>query len=264
MDAFRISLLQMDIVQGDVEANYRHAHNLTVKAMGSAEKPDLIVLPELWNTGYALDRIGVLADENGQRTKSMFGGLCRKFGVMAVAGSVAEGTKNGVRNTSYVINRHGELTAQYSKLHLFGLMREDEALVAGNVLEGVDLEGIPAGVLICYDIRFPEAARSLAVGGAKLLVVAAQWPKARLHHWRTLLCARAIENQMYVAACNRVGSSGHDEFNGHSMIIGPDGAILSEAGEEEEIVSAEISLNRVDEVRRTIPVFRDRRPSMYS
>src|SRR5690606_653419 len=99
---------------------------------------------------------------------------------------------------------------------------------------------------------------------AKLLIVPAEWPHPRLHHWRTLLTARAIENQMYVIACNRVGKSGDTSFFGHSMVIDPWGEIIAEAGEEETILTTEIDLGLVDEVRGRIPVFEDRRPSFYT
>jgi predicted amidohydrolase len=117
--------------------------------------------------------------------------------------------------------------------------------------------------MICYDIRFPELARRLALGGAKLLLVPAEWPNPRLHHWRTLLTARAIENQMYVVACNRTGVSGSTSFFGHSMVIDPWGEIVAEADEQETILQATIDLALVDEVRTRIPVFEDRRPALY-
>ena len=123
--------------------------------------------------------------------------------------------------------------------------------------------GVPAATIICYDIRFPELARKLALNGAQLLFVPAEWPHPRLHHWRTLLTARAIENQMYVIACNRVGRSGETSFFGHSMIINPWGEIVTEADENEQIVTAEIDLELVAKVRSTIPVFEDRRPDVY-
>lgn len=259
----RVSLLQMGIAEGRVEDNFRNAQRLVRKAMSDPAKPDLIVLPEMWNTGYALERIGELADYQGRRTRMAIGALCREYGVMAAAGSVAERSDKGVCNTSYAIGRDGRAMGDYSKLHLFGLMNEDAALAAGGALQPVDFQGLKAGILICYDIRFPEAARSLALLGARLLIVPAQWPRPRLHHWRTLLMARAIENQLFVIGCNRVGEGDSHSFFGHSMIIDPWGQVLAEAGEEEEIVSASLNLEQVEEVRAAMPVFKDRRPALY-
>lgn len=262
-DALRVSLLQMDIKVGEPEDNFTKLAAMFEEAAEAEPKPDLIVFPEMWNTGYALDRIGELADPSGERTKEAVGRLCRKYRVMAVAGSIAEKTPEGVRNTVLVFDREGRVTADYSKIHLFRLMDEDKALIAGGKAGSMELEGTPAAAMICYDIRFPELARTLALAGAKVLVVPAEWPHPRLHHWRTLLMARAIENQMYVIACNRVGVSGSTAFFGHSMVIDPWGEVLAEGGEEEAILSADIRLDLVDEVRRNIPIFEDRRPHLY-
>lgn len=259
----QLALLQMDVKAGDPDANYRRLRELLDIALSSPVKPDLLVFPELWNTGYALDRIDGLADPAGERTKALIGDYCKRFGVMAAAGSVAEKTPEGVRNTVYIFDREGRVTADYSKIHLFRLMDEEKALIPGDRPGLVELEGIRAGVMICYDIRFPELARTLALAGARLLIVPAEWPKPRLRHWRTLLQARAIENQMFVAACNRVGCSGGTEFFGHSMVIDPWGEVLAEAGEEETVLTAEVRIGLVDEVRSRIPVFEDRRPGLY-
>jgi predicted amidohydrolase len=162
-----------------------------------------------------------------------------------------------------VYNREGQRIADYSKIHLFRLMEEEKYLASGDRVGTLAIGDIPAGVMICYDIRFPELSRKLALEGAKLVFVPAEWPKPRLHHWRTLQMARAIENQMFVISCNRVGISGSTEFFGHSMVIDPWGEVIAEGDETEQIIRASINLDDVDRVRRTIPIFEDRRPSLY-
>ncbi len=117
--------------------------------------------------------------------------------------------------------------------------------------------------MICYDIRFPEWIRSHTAEGAEAIFVVAEWPLSRLTHWRTLLTARAIENQCYVIACNRAGSDPNNTFAGHSIIIDPWGEIIAEAGEGQEILHGEINLSIVEEVRKGIPIFDDRRPEFY-
>ena len=117
--------------------------------------------------------------------------------------------------------------------------------------------------MICYDIRFPEWVRTHTAEGAEALFVVAEWPLARLAHWRALLIARAIENQCYVIACNRSGSDPDNVFAGHSMIIDPWGEVLAEGSETEEILHAEIDLDKVKEVRSMIPIFTDRKPDFY-
>lgn len=262
-DKLEIALIQMHIEAGDPKANTVRLERMLREAVAGEVKPDLIMFPEMWNTGYALDRIGELADQDGRQTKALLSAFSREHQVIIVGGSIAEKREDGVYNTSYVFDREGELVADYAKIHLFRLMDEEKHLQAGTSRGKLRIEGIDAGMMICYDIRFPELARGLALDGAKLLLVPAEWPHPRLHHWRTLLNARAIENQMYVIACNRTGTSGTTSFFGHSMVIDPWGEIVAEAGEEETILRAQIDLQLVDEVRTRIPVFEDRRPSLY-
>jgi predicted amidohydrolase len=142
-------------------------------------------------------------------------------------------------------------------------MEEEKHLTAGNRLGLYAMDGQTTGSVICYDIRFPEWIRTYALQGMKVLFVPAQWPNPRLQHWRQLLIARAIENQMYVVACNRVGFGGGSEFFGHSLVIDPWGEVIAEGSEREEVVQAQIDLALVDEVRSRIPVFTDRRTSLY-
>lgn len=259
----RVSLIQMDISLGRPDDNFAKLSLLLDKAINDVEKPDVILFPEMWNTGYSLEQINELADENGERTKRFIAEFCRKHQVHIIAGSIAQKQGTEVRNTIYVFNRDGEITADYSKIHLFRLMDEEKYLVCGNQIGHMEIEGNPAGVMICYDIRFPELARTMALNGAKVMFVPAEWPHPRMHHWRTLLMARAIENQMFVVACNRVGVSGTTEFFGHSLVIDPWGEIIAEGGEEEQIIFATIDLDEVDRVRKKIPVFEDRRPHIY-
>ncbi|CAM3704296.1 MULTISPECIES: carbon-nitrogen family hydrolase [Paenibacillus] len=258
-----IALIQAYIEIGEPGANMNHMAAMMEKAVSAEQKPDVIVLPEMWNTGYALDRIGELADPNGEETKRRLSDFAKRHGVHIVGGSVAEKIGDRIYNTMYVFGRDGEITARYSKMHLFRLMDEEKFLHAGEEAVTFDLEGLKAGASICYDIRFPELSRTLALAGANVLFVPAEWPHPRLHHWRTLLTARAIENQMYVVACNRVGRSGETEFFGHSMLIDPWGEVIAEGGEEEAIVTGTLDCALPEEVKGRIPVFEDRRPHLY-
>lgn len=259
----KISVLQTDVAIGKPDVNFAAVEGKLNKAIEAADKPDVIVLPEMWNTGYALTEIEGLADRDGQRTKELIAPFCAKHQVHVVAGSVATMKGGEVRNTVYVFNRQGEVIAEYDKIHLFRLMEEEKYLQGGEQLGRFELDGFPCAVVICYDIRFPELARTLALDGAQLLFVPAQWPNPRKHHWRTLLQARAIENQMAVVACNRVGTSGATSFFGHSMIINPWGEVLAEGEEEETVLTASVSMEEAAKVRSTIPVFEDRRPHLY-
>lgn len=260
----KFAIIQMDVKAGDV------AHNMEVlkvklnEAVSVAEKPDVIMFPEMWNTGYALTEIDALADAEGKQTIALLSEFAKQHEVNIIGGSIAEKKTDGVYNTIYAFDRSGNIINDYSKLHLFRLMDEEKYLQAGDKLGRLEIDGVQAAMMICYDIRFPELARSLALQGAKVLFVPAQWPKPRLNHWRTLLIARAIENQMYVVACNRMGKSGDAEFFGHSIVIDPWGEIVAEAQEEDTILRGEIDLSIVEKVRATIPIFEDRRPQYYN
>ncbi|RAU95533.1 carbon-nitrogen family hydrolase [Paenibacillus sp. YN15] len=254
----------MDIAFGNVEENYRNGERLIRKAAAAPEKPGLLVLPELWDTAYDLERLEELGDWQGERVQAWAGALARELNVSIAAGSIAEKREDGIRNAGFVVDRTGSVVSRYAKLHLFGLMGEDRHLTAGESLELAKIEGLTAGMMICYDLRFPELARALTLEGAELLIAPAQWPKPRLHHWRILVIARAIENQVFVAACNRVGTGGGQEFFGHSMIVDPWGEVLAEGDEEESIIAASLDLGRIAEARERIPVLRDRRKDMYN
>jgi omega-amidase len=257
----KIACVQMDIAFGNPDRNYETAEKLIQASIH--EQPDLIVLPELWTTGYDLTRLDDIADQGANKTVKFLKQLALEYGVHLVGGSVANQTEKGVKNTLLVINRKGELIHQYSKLHLFKLMDEHLYLEAGTEKGLFEIENLPFAGMICYDIRFPEWVRTHTAEGAKALFVVAEWPIARLSHWRALLIARAIENQCYVIACNRSGKDPNNQFAGHSMIIDPWGEVISEAGENEEILTGVIDLDLVTKVRKQIPIFTDRKPEFY-
>ena len=157
----------------------------------------------------------------------------------------------------------GTLAASYSKIHLFRLMDEDQYLAPGEAGELHELPWGCAGLAICYDLRFPELFRRYALEGARLLILPAEWPHPRRMHWRTLLRSRAIENQCFVAACNRVGTTEGVTFFGSSAVIDPWGETLIEGGETEALLTVRIDLNTVEATRAKIPILADRRPELY-
>lgn len=256
-----VSCLQMNIGYGRTEQNYETAKRMINKAL--SEKPDIIVLPELWTTGYDLTRLEEIADQNAKRTIQFLQEKAKQYRVHFVGGSVANQEESGVKNTLLIINKHGELVHQYSKLHLFKLMDEHLYLEAGGEKGLFQLANRQFAGVICYDIRFPEWIRAHTAEGAEALFVVAEWPEPRLSHWRSLLIARAIENQCYVIACNRSGSDPNNQFAGHSMFIDPWGEVIAEAGAGEEILTAVIKLDLVKEIRKQMPIFADRKPQFY-
>ena len=252
-----VHCLQIDIAFGDVRKNITKVKQLMAAL---PENVDTVVLPELWTTGYALKQLPKLVTAEIFTTLKT---LAKQYHVDMIAGSVATETDGQFFNTLVVINKAGEVVHRYDKVHLFRLMDEEQYLAEGTGMGTFKLNGIEQAGVICYDIRFPEWIKTQMLNQAKVLYVVAEWPKARIDHWRTLLIARAIENQAYVVACNRVGEDPNNVFGGHSMVIGPWGDILAEAGETEAALTVELDLAEVDVVRKNIPVYEDRRPSLY-
>lgn len=259
----KVACLQMNMVLAAPEENFSHAAQLIEKAMQDA--PDVLVLPETWNTGFfPKENLPSLCDRDGQKVKEVIGALAKKFHVNIVAGSVSNVRNGKVCNTAYVFDREGSCIADYDKTHLFTPMGEDNFYTPGDHLCRFTLDGVQCGLIICYDIRFPELTRSLTVPGLDMLFVVSQWPKVRTFHLRSLTTARAIENQMFVCCCNSCGTAGETVYGGNSAIIDPWGETIALAGETEEILTADCDLQILQNIRGSIPVFRDRRPELYN
>lgn len=257
----KIACVQMDIAFGEPEKNFAVAGKYIEEAAKAGA--DVIVLPEMWNTGYALNDLSSLADTNGEKTKQLLMETAKQYGVNIVGGSVAIKKEDGFYNTMYVANRTGEIIAEYDKAHLFKLMDEHLFMNAGQKANLFEIDGNTSGGVICYDLRFPEWIRRYTLKGAKVMFIPAQWPKPRIDHWQILLQARAIENQCFIVAVNRVGSDPNNEFNGHSMVVAPWGELLISGQSSEGIYYTDLDLEEVDRVRKTIPIYQDRRTELY-
>lgn len=245
----RAGFLQFAITFGDPSANVRKVAGMLAKL---APPPDsLLLLPELWASGFDYGHAARLADETPAVLHEMTGLAARYGGYLA--GSLLEkgigaGGRQILFNTLYLLGPAG-VVGTYRKQHLFGLWQEDRFFAAGGQSGPIaTAHGLVAG-LVCYDLRFPETARRQVFAGAHLLMVSAQWPRLRLDHWRILLQARAIENQVFIVAANGCGASGPHELAGHSMIVGPDGRVLAEAGEGEEAQVIELPVGDLQRVR---------------
>lgn len=257
----KIACVQMDIAFGDPEANFQKVSEYLEEAAENGA--ETIVLPEMWNTGYALTELKSLAD-GSNRTVGFLKEFAKTHQVNIVGGSVSIIKEDGFYNTMYVVNKAGELVSEYDKAHRFGLMDEHIHLEEGRGLGTFELDNVICGGVICYDIRFPEWIRAQALNGAKVIFVPAEWPAPRIDHWKILLQARAIENQCFIVAVNRVGRDPKNDFGGSSMVIAPWGEVRLDMGMQEGIGYADIDLNEVEEVRKRIPVFADRREALYS
>ncbi len=258
----KISCIQMDMKLGDADYNFAHAEALIREAV-EREAPDAVVLPETWNTGFFPQDLAASADEDGKRTKAVFSALARELNVNIVCGSVANHRGGSFFNTAYVFDRAGALAAEYDKTHLFTPSGEHRHFTPGVRLCRFHLDGHKCALVICYDIRFPELTRTLTLEGVDLMFVVSQWPDKRTMHLETLARARAIENQMFLALCNSVGTAGTTRCGGHSAIIDPWGEYLAHAGDGETTITGELDFSVIEGIRSSINVFRDRRPELY-
>ena len=246
---YHAGFLQFDVQLGEPEANLAAVRaGLARLAPGG---PGVIVLPELWSCGFAYERLPHFALQTVEMLEELQR-LAGQYGIY-LAGSLPEEvlTEVGgtIYNTLYIVGPTG-VAGSIRKQHLFAPMAEDRHFRAGDNPQPVETGlGLVAG-LVCYDLRFPELAKTQAGVGAGLMVVSAQWPKARREQWRTLAMARAIENQIFVVACNRCGITGKTEFGGHSLVVGPDGAVLAEAGAEPDGAWLEIDPAGMRELRQ--------------
>lgn len=260
MPKLNVSLAQFRIALGDTTRNWTTAEKLVMEA--AKRGSHLVVLPELWSTGYALDRANALSTQLNSGIFTQLSTLATQANI-CILGSVLEKRGQEITNSATFFAPNGRMLGVYRKIHLFRLMSEDAHLRPGQSPLLMDLPWGKTGIAICYDLRFPELFRRYAVDGAKICMIPAEWPAERVEHWTTLLRARAIENQMYIVACNSCGETGGTTFGGHSMVIDPWGKIVTAAGEDPVLLTAEIDLDRVDDVRKRIPVFDDRRPELY-
>ncbi len=259
----KIAVFQMDLVAGNPQANRDKVEKWVQLII--MEQPDVLVLPELWTTAYTLPTLRQILGEDETDTEVFLQELAKKHHVHFVAGSIAVEEDGHIYNRALVINSAGETIYQYDKMHLVPMLDEHLYFTGGKERAAIfELDGHKMGLIICYDIRFPELMRSLALQGAETVFVLAEWPSARASHWETLQKARAIENQVYIVSSNRVGTYDQVEFAGKSMVIDPWGEVLAEgSAENEETITANLRIEEVSRIRKEVPVFTSRRPELY-
>ena len=258
-----ISVLQMPVAFARPDVNIETLRRMVKTAM--REDPDVLVLPELWRLGFYPRPIAAHADECGAESRGVLAELAQKNHVNIVGGTVANRRGSRVYNTCYVFDRTGREIATYDKTHLFSPSGEKNDFAAGDHTATFRLDGVLCGLAVCYDIRFPELIRKLALEDISVLFLPAAWPASRLSHWQLLTRTRAIENQIYVIAANEAGTDEQGNYlAGHSAIIDPWGEAIAEAGENAAILTARLRPGFRQHIRETIDVFADRRPELYT
>jgi predicted amidohydrolase len=258
MRLLKTAAVQMRLREGDTEGNSSKA--LAVLAEAGDAGMDLAVLPEMWWTGFSYRRLPELV-EGTEASLAAVGEVARRHH-MTVIGGWPEKEGDRIYNTAFVIGPDGAVAGSYRKVHLFSPMGEDSFFHRGDDLAVFDAPWGKVGVLLCYDLRFPELARRLALQGAELIAVPSQWPEERIDHFWTLIRARAIENQLFIVGANRTGREGKISFGGYSGVIDPRGEACGECGSEEGVATAEIDLDQVAQVRKEICYLEDRVPGV--
>jgi omega-amidase len=214
----------------------------------------------MWNTGFVWhENFRQLASRVFRRTLDLLAKWAERYRLFILAGSIAEVTPLGVFNTAYFANPAGEVVRAYRKRNLFHLTGEEKIFLPGDE-EATPLETPwgKAGVLICFDLRFPMDFQNLRKKGARLIILPAQFPNPREQHWLTLLQARAIDTQCFVLGCNRVGAdSPATSYFGSSCIVSPWGEVLLQGRTRETLVATELDLSLVERTRRELPFWRE-------
>ena len=259
----------------DKRRNLEAAERLVREA--AEDGADLVALPEKWNLLGDAEALREGAEPLGGPTLTAAGSWARELGIHLLAGSIPERVEGQPKlfNSSVLIGPDGELHARYRKIHMFDVevggvsYRESETEEPGDEIVaaavGGSLPEVTLGMTVCYDLRFPELYRILAVRGATVFSVPSAFTfDTGKDHWEVLLRARAIENQAFVVAPNQVGEAPpHYRSYGHTMLVDPWGAVLAEAGDGECFVAADLDLSEEDRIRTTLPSLANRRPGSY-
>ncbi len=251
----RVAGIQHDIVWEDPVANFARLSEMIATAAG--EGADLVVLTEMFSTGFSMDADRVAEAVDGPSTRFLVD-QAAVHGVW-LCGSLPERPEGqALPFNRLVLAAPDGVVHRYAKIHPFSYAREHDHYASGREHVTVDVDGVRTTLFVCYDLRFADEFWACA-SGTDCYVVVANWPAARREHWRTLLRARAIENQAYVVGVNRVGRGGKLDYVGDSMIVDPLGEVLAEATGVEAIITGEVDPVVVAEVRTRFPFLTDRR-----
>jgi len=271
-DRIRVACVQLTS-RADKAANLERAEALVERA--AAAGADVVVLPEKWNGIGGADVLHAIAEplDGGESVEAM-ADWARRHGITLVGGSITERRegRDKLSNTCVVLDSEGDVAAVYRKIHLFDVevggqvYRESEAEEAGEEAVLADaLDDWPLGLTVCYDLRFPELFRILALEGARVVTVPANFTLyTGRDHWELLLRARAVENQLFVAAAAQVGETAPGRLSyGRSLIADPWGIVLAQAPDEETLIWADLEAARLEDVRAKLPSLAQRRPLAY-
>lgn len=254
----RIGLTQMDIVFDDKEKNMATAEKLMKKA--SRQGVELLIFPEMTLTGFTMNTKYAGEEMLFSKTIHFFKEASITY-KMAIAFGFVEDFGMEYYNKLLIVSE-GKLIYDYDKIHPFNYGEEGTHYTGGNEVKTVDCKGVTLSGFVCYDLRFPEIFQAVSKDVSLILVIA-NWPKERVLHWETLLRARAIENQCYVAGVNRVGKGNGLEYTESSMAFDPLGKRLTREDAKEDVLVVDINPDQVVSVRKQFPFRSDRKPVLY-
>lgn len=247
--------IQLNIAWEDPAANFKRAACLVEQANPSG--PALVVLPEMFATGFSMN-VSAVVEPPGGPAEEFMASVAKEHGVHVMGGVVVSGGEKA-RNEAVVFSPAGKEVARYCKVHPFSFAGEADHYESGDEIVLFGCSGLRVSPFICYDLRFPEVFRTAAGQGADLFVVIANWPAVREAHWSALLRARAIENQSYVVGVNRCGSDPNHAYSGRSAIVDPMGEVMARLDDEEGVMRALLDAEAPTRYRREFPALADMR-----
>jgi predicted amidohydrolase len=249
-----ICCCQLDIAWENKPANHAKVTDLLTQA--SSPQGSLVLLPEMFATGFSMG-ISEITDSHTRETQSFLAQLAARQGIYLLAGIVSSAPDGRGYNEAVLFSPDGRESTRYRKIHPFSFGRESQYYTGGQQIVTFPWAGFTVCPFVCYDLRFPEIFRCAVRRGVNLFAIIANWPASREHHWLTLLQARAIENQAYVAAVNRCGNDPTLTYAGRSVIIDPRGRIIADAGNAQGTIRAALDLESLQNYRAEFPALQD-------
>lgn len=266
---FHIALCQMHITM-DKERNLAKAESMIREA--AKKGAQVIALPEMFNCPYSNKYFREYAEDAGGKTVGLLSSLAAELKVYLVGGSIPELDQGNVYNTSFSFGREGEIIGRHRKIHLFDIdvkggirFKESDTLTPGDSMTVIDTEYCKMGVAICYDVRFPELFRKMALEGARLVILPGAFNMTTgPAHWELTMRTRALDNQIYFAAVSPArDTEGPYQAYGNSCVANPWGEFCGKTDARESIVYAEIDLDYLEGIREQLPLLKHRRPALY-
>ena len=258
------------MVTGSKEQNLKNAQDMIIRA--SSGGAEIIILPQMFNSPYQAKYFKDYSEAYPGKTTEMLSGLARKLNVYIIGGSIPERDGDKIFNTSFSFDKNGKLIGKHRKIHLFDIdiknkinFRESDYISAGNKVTILDTEYCKIGIAICYDMRFPELIRKMALEGAQVIIIPAAFNMITgPAHWHIIARTRAVDNQVFFITASPARDAGADYIAyGHSLVCDPWGDVIAESGEKEDVLFGMLDLDMIPKIRKQLPLLLHRRKEIY-